>query len=398
MSITSIAVLGAGVTGLTAAAKFTEMGYRVTLIERRKIGCDIGGGLDIHPNGTKILFSLGIEEKLKSICSGNNREIRIGDPEGRFLNCVPLNKVERNPKYPMLSLFRSDILPILFDNVKDRCTYYEETECIRIDIKDDGVELGFDKIPPIRVDLVIAADGVNSLARKVLFPPSKKRYLGHVALGGKIPRDLYQYNYLHGVRRTCVVFPCTEERAHTLIFCDKPEGWLKANAAFDIHRKAFEGWSREVDTIVSSIDPSSRFCVECFEVPPLESYVFRRVFLAGDAAHGMSPLGALATSLALEDIQELADQFSDRTQTLEQIGKNYDSKRILRAKQFHDFSHQFLIPPITEHTVPLYQARMERFRRSRPDQLFAALTQLTQEHIDVEEVSAPVGAVSEVKE
>ncbi len=390
MTINTVAILGAGVTGLTAAAKFTEMGYTVTLIERRKIGTDIGGGLDIHPNGTKTLFSLGIAETLKQACAFNSREIRIGTAQGQFINCVPLKLMEKRDEYPMLSLFRTDLLRILFENIKDRCKWYEETECRSIRIDESGVELNCDPIGLVRVDLLIAADGVNSIARKTFFPNSEKQYLGHIALGGRIPRELYEFNYLHGYRRTCVIFPCNETFAHTLIFCDKPAGWLKDHLEIEDRRRAFEGWSQKVDAIIAGIDPRSLFCVECVETPPLKSYVSQRIFLAGDAAHGMSPLGALATSIALEDIEELARLFADRRQGLEEIGKSYDAVRIPRAKEFRDFSVEILIPPITSHTSDQFEARIERLTKVAPAQVFAALVALTQKYFEPTEAIVTV--------
>lgn len=375
-----IVILGAGVSGLAAAIKFQSQGHKVTVIEKQTIGSNLGGGIDIHPNGTKILLSLGIEERFKELSSYNNREIRISDATGKTLNCVPLNLFEKNGQYPLASFFRKDIIQMLFAKAHG-CHFYENTDCTALEVQEEGVELTLDQSVKLQADVVIAADGINSIARRTFFPDGEKKYLGHISFGGCIPRSKYNHNYIHGLQKTCVVFPCSKELAHTVMFCPKPQGWLREHRNFDEQKELFLGWSKEVDAIVANLQPENRFCVESYEIPPLKSYVFKRIFLVGDAAHAMSPLGALATTLALEDVQELAEQFAI-PQSLNEIGDHYNQKRLPRAEQYRNFSINSLVPAITSHGPEDYKKRMERFSSVAPEKVFEPLIKLTQDNVD----------------
>jgi salicylate hydroxylase len=376
-------IIGGGIAGFSAAIKLKEMGYRIILIEKEKLCTHLGGGIDIHPNGTKVLYSLGckVEQKIKEYCRHNLSEIKIGTADGRTLNCVPLTVFEKNPSYPLISFFRQDLLKILKeDALIDEI--YECKKCIELIVSDDFVEVKIEGMDQsLKADILIGADGINSVVRKKLNPHVDKAYLGHISFGGCVSRKYYRHNYIHGINRTCVVLPCTQNACHTVMFLPKPQGWLRKNAPnFEDKRALFLGWSTEVDTILLNLEEENRFIVESYEIPLLDFYADGRIFLVGDSAHAMSPLGALATTLALEDVDELTECLK-ATPSIHQAAKMYHVKRVPRVEEFRNFSKQFLIPSITQHSPEDYRQRMERIEETAPEKVFTALVNLTQSKV-----------------
>lgn len=377
-------ILGGGISGLVSAIKLKKLGYRIILIEKRKLCTHEGGGIDIHPNGTRILFSLDpiIEKKIRNYHQNNLKEIKIGNAEGTTLNTVPLSMFEKNPRFPLTSFFRQDLLSILKEsaNIDE---LYEESMYTNISIDSKGIEIEVDRLnTPLKGDLLIGADGVNSKMRKFINPRTEKRYLGHISLGGCVPRKYYHHNYIHGLNRTCVVLPCTEDACHTVMFLPKPEGYLQNGIlGFEEKKKLFLGWSDEVDAILQNLKDEHRFAVESYEVPALDFYAKGAVFLVGDSAHAMSPLGALATTLALEDIEDLEICLKSKGSINERAAL-YHEKRKTRTDEFREFSLQFLVPTITKHQLSDYQKRMEKIAQTPPEQIFKSLIHLTQSKIE----------------
>lgn len=377
----NVVILGAGVSGLAAAIKCKNLGYHVTLIEKSDLCSHLGGGIDIHPNGVKVLFSLGLEKRLRELTLSNLRRITISNANGQTIHSIPLSSFEKNSHYPLMSFLRQDLLKALFEKAKiDKL--YEKRKCTDIFIKERGVEIQLEgHNHRIFADILIGADGINSITRKKILPNVKKHYLGHISIGGLVPSQLFRHNYIHGLRRTCVVFPCSKECCHTVMFMPQPEGFLSVQKnSFEEKAALLRGWSKEADILLDHLHESHRFAVESYEIPPLEFHAQERIFLVGDAAHALSPLGALATSLALENVENLSNCLLNAP-TISQAAQLYNRVSLPIAKKYWDFSHRFLIPTITTHQLKDYVKRMDQIKQAPPHEVFKPLIYLTQEHL-----------------
>ena len=95
----------------------------------------------------------------------------------------------------------------------------------------------------------------------------------------------------------------------------------------------------------------------------------------------MSPLGALATSLALEDVEDLFNSLRDNSSIPEAV-ESYNQTSVPRAKKYRAFSHQRLISTITDHGPDEYKKRMNQIETSHPGKVLEPLINLTQDSID----------------
>ena len=64
-----IAIAGAGIAGLTTALSLLQLGWKVDVYEQASQLGEVGAGLQISPNGTRILQSLGLENALRQVVS-----------------------------------------------------------------------------------------------------------------------------------------------------------------------------------------------------------------------------------------------------------------------------------------------------------------------------------------
>jgi 3-hydroxybenzoate 6-monooxygenase len=109
-------VIGGGIGGLTTALALSRKGYPVHLIERAAEFGEIGAGIQIAPNGSRMLDSLGVLDKIQTYAVYPHRLILVDALSGDLLTTLDFGeKFQRAYTYPYLVMHRSDLLTILLD-------------------------------------------------------------------------------------------------------------------------------------------------------------------------------------------------------------------------------------------------------------------------------------------
>ena len=109
----SVTVLGAGISGLTAAIAMARLGSNVTVFDRAKKNLNTGAGIQISPNGFGVMNALGLEEALAS--KGNVLEyINVQNyKKPSFSARVDLRNVSHGNVHPHMAIHRFDLINIL---------------------------------------------------------------------------------------------------------------------------------------------------------------------------------------------------------------------------------------------------------------------------------------------
>ena len=187
----SVAIIGAGMGGLAAAAGLTRAGLKVTVYEQARQFARLGAGIQIGCNAMKVLRAWGLEPKLRSEAfyprSWNNREYDTGDIRFDMI-FGPVS--EEKYGAPYLLAHRGDLHAALASAVP--------IELIRLDHKLIGFEQGADQTVKLRfangasaiADAVIAADGVHSLVKDELFGRQQPNFTGRIAYRTVFPASL----------------------------------------------------------------------------------------------------------------------------------------------------------------------------------------------------------------
>lgn len=316
MSDLRIAVVGAGIAGLSTAAALIRTGQRCTVFERADGPVESGAGLQLAPNATRLLHRLGLTGSLAGTALRPRlRELRRWR-DNTVLGRVNLG-VAAEARYgaPYYVLRRAEAHAALLHAVAgpgragvvrfgQRCDGVVATEDNATVLLGDGTTY--------QADVVIGADGMNSVVRSVVGadPP---RFTGHCVYRAVLPatrapawaREPRILVWL-GPGQHCVCYPVAGGRAVNLVATVPAESAPVAPAAGGADRlaAAYAGWNEDVRALVAAVNGAVGNGL--FEQPPLPRWSRGRVVLVGDAAHPILPFVAQGAAQAIEDAVRLA--------------------------------------------------------------------------------------------
>lgn len=314
-SKTKIAIIGAGMGGLAAAANLSRMGFDVQVYEQAKAFGRVGAGIQQGPNSVKVLRGMGLEERIRDVAF-KPEMTRYREADTGELKWERVQAAEYEAKYdaPQLLLHRADLHDVLASQVPQEIIHFSKK---LIDFAQDehGVAITFADGTEVNADIMIAADGVHSLVRERFLGPEKPRFTGRVAYRTTFPAALIKNAEIEG---------CTKWMAkdrHIVIYYINPrldEVYFVTSTPEPSYN--VESWSREGDLDqlreeYGAFHPTVRAVLDAcpavhkwalVERDPLPFWTQGRVALLGDACHPMTPYMAQGAGTAIEDAAILA--------------------------------------------------------------------------------------------
>src|SRR6185312_2941423 len=192
MAENKIAIVGGGIGGLCAALSCIRHGVEVDVFEQAPELKELGAGVQISSNGTRVLYALGLGpaiERVGVIVAG--KEIRLFSTGQTWkLFDLGAESVERYGS-PYMMFHRGDLHAVLLEAIRREKpdAIHLNRKCVGISQDADGVTIEFENAAPVRAGIVIGADGVQSRVRAALFGADRPEFTGIVAWRGLIPRD-----------------------------------------------------------------------------------------------------------------------------------------------------------------------------------------------------------------
>ena len=318
---TSVAVVGGGIGGMAAALALAAIGCDVRVHEQAGSVTELGAGIQLSPNCTRVLRGLGLLDAVARVAVAPEAiEFRRWD-DARLLSRTPLGAdVEEAYGAPYLHVHRGDLMRVLLAALPaDRVEVGRR--CVAVRHRGPGAELHFADGTSEAVDVVVGADGIHSAVRTALFGAEDARFTGHVAYRGLVPADRVAHlglarrctirlgpgahvvHYFVGAGRLLNVVCVREEGAWTR------ESWTDPGDPAEL-RAAFATWHPAVRAIVAALEAPLKWAM--FDRPPLPSWGSGAVTLLGDACHPMLPYSAQGAAQAIEDADALATCLADR--------------------------------------------------------------------------------------
>ena len=344
----SIAVVGAGLGGLTAAVALRQAGFDVQVYEQSPALTEVGGGINMGPNAVRVLYRLGLGPALdlEAVRPISTHQRRWQD--GRTLQRAPLNpRCEELYGAPHLTVHRADLLAVIASGFP--------AERIRLGhrlagLDHDGgrVVARFDNGARAEADVLIGADGINSAVRAALLGEEAPRFAGCVAYRGLVPveriadleLELGSQSWV-GPGGHFVHYFVSGGRLLNFVGWTEHDTWNREDwtdrATIARALAAFEGWHPQIRRIIGAADTC--FIWALFDREPLPRWSVGRVTLLGDACHPMYPFMAQGAAQAIEDGATLAaclaaGSASDPVETL----RRYETLRRPRVTRLQEMS------------------------------------------------------------
>jgi salicylate hydroxylase len=306
-----IIIVGAGIGGLTCALALLQRGFAVEVYEQAPELREIGAGVQISANGTRVLRTLGVEPALDACCvRPHAKEVRHWRT-GRTWKLFDLGVVsEERYGAPYIFMHRGDLHRILADAVRARApdAIRQGARCVGLEQRADSVVLRLDGGATARGRLLIGADGVHSAVRAQVFGAGRPEFTGCMAWRAVIPAKrlskgvpMAGTNWL-GPGRHIVHYPL--RRGEVLNFVGmvdrdwRVESWTEQGSREEVIAD-FAGWHEDVQAIVQAIETPYKWALVVRE--PMMRWSEGRVTLLGDACHSTLPDLAQGACMAIED-------------------------------------------------------------------------------------------------
>lgn len=310
-----VLIAGAGLGGLTAALALIQRGHTVRVFEQASELREVGAGVQLGANGTRILISLGLEGPMREVvCEASGKEIRLGSTGQSWQTFDLAETSVTRFGAPYWMVHRGDFHAVLLRAVPPG-TIRTGTAATGFTQSGTSVTLHLANGESATGDVLIGADGVHSAIRQQMFGQGKARFTGIMAWRGLVPmerlpphqRRLVGANWL-GVGGHVVTYPLRRGALLNFVGAIERDDWqIESWNEPGSHEECLRdlaGWHEDVKTIIRNIDTPYKWAL--LGRDPLDNYARGRVCVMGDAAHPTLPFLAQGANMALEDAVVIA--------------------------------------------------------------------------------------------
>ncbi|KMS70410.1 salicylate 1-monooxygenase [Streptomyces viridochromogenes] len=314
-------VVGAGIGGLAATLSLRRAGVEVTLVEQAARFTEVGAGIQLAPNATRVLRRLDV---LDAVAAQAARPPHVSFhtwSDGSEICRYALGrKAEEAFGAPYLVVHRADLHGALAAAVPPESVRLNTT-VVAIGQDDDHAQVMTATGERLTADLVVAADGIRSAARQWLFGKDEAKFSGTAAYRALLPaeevadlglpplaawlgphRHFVHYWVRRGELLNVVAVFSTGELAQ--------ESWT-ARADPGEQLREFAGWDPRVLGVLERAGQVFRYGI--YTRTPLTRWNIGRVTLLGDSAHAMVPFQAQGAAQAILDAAVLGDVLAGAT-------------------------------------------------------------------------------------
>jgi salicylate hydroxylase len=306
---------------LTASLALTAKGFRVLIVETAERLEEAGAGLQLSPNATRILISLGLHARLSERALAPEAISIMSARHGGEICRLPLGQTALRDGAPYWVMHRAGLQAALLEQVRDNPDI-ELRLGTRIDhavSHNDGVTVDLRGSATNRKETawaLIGAEGVWSALRDQFFPDARPLFSGLIAWRGTIdatqlphetaPRGVQLWM---GPRAHLVAYPMSGGRQVNIVAVvpdawNQP-GWSAPGDAADIKRRFAQArWPESARVTIDAVERWRKWAL--FTIPPMAAWHRNAMALVGDAAHAMLPFAAQGASMAIEDAAVIA--------------------------------------------------------------------------------------------
>jgi salicylate hydroxylase len=345
-----VAIIGAGIGGLAAAGALRKLGCEVLVYERSGELGEVGAGLQIGPNGVKVLRALGLDHTLGGLASEPTNIVSVAYDDARLRFREPLKaiSVERYGA-PYITAHRADLHRLLQERVPANAITVN-AQCTGAVSTGGGAVARFADGKDVEADIVVGADGIRSAVRVSLFGEAPARFTEQTAWRGIVPIDcvptqigpnksvhIDRNDYVGWIGPTghVICYPIRGGELYNLFIGRVSKDWAEESWTVPSSKEsmldAFAGWNEALLGMLNKVQDVYKWGI--YDRDPLSAWTKGRVTLMGDAAHPMMPTLAQGASITLEDAYALARNVARNTDDPLRGLADYEGERIARARR-----------------------------------------------------------------
>lgn len=344
-----IAIAGAGIAGLTAALAFARHGFCVHIFERSAQLSEVGAGIQVSSNATRILDRLGVLEAAQEFAVQPDAIDLHRADSGRVIASVALGEAAtRRWGTPYITIHRADLHAVLVEAARAHPLIELETKarvCGAEFNPDGGATLSVEKdgvIKTISCDLAVGADGVHSALRNTGRLTRPEHFSGYVAwratAAAQNCSNVFEPSKVHAFLHRnfhLIAYPVRQGEIVNLVTIARMPAPEKIGT--DAYRSLLppsiiDGAADELDALVSELDTWLPWPINEVDHDAPWTDPGGRLALIGDAAHAMGPYAAQGAVMAIEDAAALAASVAGQPDNLPRALARFEVVRRERVR------------------------------------------------------------------
>lgn len=317
--MTHVLIAGGGIGGLSAALSLAQSGLDVEVFEQASEFGEVGAGIQLGPNATRVLHHLGLAAALEACAFLPERTEFRSWRTGRLISNSPLGEFARQRYgFPYYHIHRGDLLNVLVAAARSvpRIKLHTSARIEGFEQDASGVRVTVSGAQHAG-DALVGADGIHSAVRAGLFGPEAATFTGNVAWRALVPVTRLPEGLIPpaatvwwGPRGH---FVCYYVRKGSLVNCVcvrekhgwEVESWTERGEYAEL-KDEFAGWNDTVQALIDHADPDALYKWALHDRPPMRQWGRGAVTLLGDACHPTLPFMAQGAAMAIEDGAVLA--------------------------------------------------------------------------------------------
>ncbi|MCY3858150.1 MAG: FAD-dependent monooxygenase [Gammaproteobacteria bacterium] len=384
----SVAIVGGGIGGLTCALALADVGIESIVLERYKGGPDVGAGIQLSPNATRVFYRLGFESDLAAIGRTPTAMVWLDGETDRQLARLPIRDyVNAEFDTPYLQFYRPELMDVLESRCSDNALIDLRKSTLVQDLRlsEDEVILKTSN-GEVHSDLCIGADGTNSTIRKFTNNSQNQRINAGYAYRTVIPLSQLDEHYASDETTLwlnsafhVVTYVVGEDSFLNCVFVvessdsDRFEDFHRQKSSLHSLTATIANPSPLLDTLIKQVPDETLYRWPLYQFPPIPVRLepHHRVVLIGDAWHTTFPFAGQGAALAIEDAAALATCISNRSErSLDDRISRYENARISRIQRVQTISaRNRTVYHIKNPILKLFRSWVARFAYRSTSQL-----------------------------